>query len=348
MQTMVAVILAGGVGSRLWPLSNKNLPKQFLPLISSGTARRAPTLFQETFARVANYNNLPVITVCNKSHKNLVMQQVKQLGGQIKQIAIEPVGRNTAPCIAVLALHYLAAGSDPLLFVVPSDHYIADTDKFYAAVDIACQYAEQGNLIAFGVKPDKAETGYGYIKFNSAYKIERFTEKPDYKTAQKFLSSGKYYWNSGMFMFRASVFIEELKKYAPDIFTHCQLAAKNIQRNRKILNFPEREFSNCPSNSIDYAIMEHTKKGIMVPLNAKWSDLGTWSALLEHGKNDQQNNLIKGDVILKNVTNSCVHANSRKIVAIGVRDHIIVETKDAVLIMHKDHCQDLKNVIDGV
>ena len=281
MAKITPIILAGGSGTRLWPLSTKELPKQFLPLLSE------KTLFQETIARVSVDGFVEPIIVGNASHKDLIAAQLCQVNRDAQKIFLEPIGRNTAPAIAIVAMYEMNIGKDPLFLVLPADHAIKDQEQLKAAIALGTQYAEQGKLVTFGIKPSCPETGYGYIKCvedtdSQAFVIEKFVEKPNLATAEQYLRAGYYYWNSGMFMFRASAFLAELQKFAPEMHAACEKVVVGLGVNDKYLTIPEKEFSACPNNSIDYAVMEHTTNGIMVNLDAGWSDVGSWQALWEY------------------------------------------------------------------
>ncbi|CAL7963106.1 mannose-1-phosphate guanylyltransferase [Gammaproteobacteria bacterium] len=341
--TIVPVILAGGFGTRLWPISHKQNPKQFAHLIGE------QTLFQQTLSRLRDLSELAApVVICNSSHHDLVTCQLQSTGFSKAQVILEPIGKNTAPAVAIAAFKLLAQGSDPLLLILPADHAIANIPEFHAAITVAKKHAEQNFLVCFGVKPNRPETGYGYIEFGEqlnngdAYKISKFIEKPSIELANHYIASGKHYWNSGMFMFRASVYLQELKKNAPDIYQICE------DVDAFEFEIDSEKFSTCRSDSIDYAIMEKTKSAVAVPLDIGWSDLGSWQALWEFGEKDANGNVIIGNVDTKNISNSYVHATKRKIVALGVADCIIVETSDAVLVVSKDHCQDVKLVIDSL
>ncbi|MEI8054777.1 MAG: mannose-1-phosphate guanylyltransferase/mannose-6-phosphate isomerase [bacterium] len=338
---IVPVILAGGFGTRLWPLSRKQNPKQFSYLFGE------QTLFQQTLNRISDLQGTAdQVVICNSSHYGLVIDQLRSIGVSKAQVILEPIGKNTAPAVAIAAFKLLAQGSDPLLLVLPSDHAIASVSKFHESVAIAKKYAEQNFLVCFGVIPSRPETGYGYIEFGEllnngdAYKISKFTEKPNIELANQYVASDKYYWNSGMFMFRASVYLQELKRNALDIYQVCE--------DIDAFEIDSEKFSTCRSDSIDYAVMEKTKNAVAVPLDIGWSDLGSWQALWEFCEKDDNGNVVIGNVDTKNMRNSYVHATKRKVVALGVADCIIVETSDAVLVVSKDYCQDVKLVMDSL
>lgn len=348
MTSITPVILSGGAGTRLWPLSTQNLPKQFLPLLSD------KSLLQETILRLSGLAGvtLPVI-VCNEKHCSLVDEQLKAIDVPAQAVFLEPIGRNTAPAIALVAMQALAAGEDPILLVLPSDHAIADVNKLHEAIDLARVYAKRGNLVAFGVAPTRAETGYGYIKFaerlgeDSVYQIDKFVEKPNSVTAEEYVASGCYCWNSGMFMFRASIFLLELQNFAPDIHQACRKVLAGVVKHDNCFELQKDDFIACPSDSIDYAVMEKTKNSLVIPINeAGWSDIGSWQALWECVKKDAQGNVVIGDAVLHGVEDSYVHnSQNKKIVALGLKDIIVVTVGDTLLVAHKDECQKIKDLL---
>jgi len=295
---------------------------------------------------------LPVI-VCNEKHCSLVDEQLKAIAVPAQAIFLEPVGRNTAPAIALVAMQALANGEDPILLVLPSDHAIADTAKLHRAINLAIIYAERGNLVAFGVTPTRAETGYGYIKFaecldeNDVYEIEKFVEKPNLVIAEEYVTSGCYCWNSGMFMFRASIFLQELQICSPDIYQACHKVLAGVVKNDNCFVIQKEDFIACPSDSIDYAVMEKTKNSLVIPINeAGWSDIGSWQALWECVNKDIQGNVVIGDAVLHAVENSYIHnSQNKKVVALGVKDIIIVTIGDTVLVAHKDKSQKIKDLL---
>jgi len=346
---IVPVVLSGGAGSRLWPLSRELYPKQFLPLLGEHT------MVQETVLRLSDIPDLQApIVVCNEAHRFLVDEQLTTVGYKPSAVLLEPIGRNTAPALVLAAVRALEAGQDPLLLVLPADHGINEPKSLCKAVEFAAPLAEQGSLVTFGIVPTEPETGYGYIKRGDrqqrseegveAYAVARFEEKPDKQTAENYLSSGDYYWNSGMFLFKASTYLEELKRFEPEMLACCQTAYNASRGENGFTYVDESSFSQCPSNSIDYAVMEKTEKAIVVPLDAGWSDVGSWSALWEIGQKDAAGNLTKGDVFAKNVKNTYVHADNRMVAAIGIENAVIVETADAVLVCDKDQVQDVKAI----
>ncbi|AVY98482.1 mannose-1-phosphate guanylyltransferase/mannose-6-phosphate isomerase [Lelliottia sp. WB101] len=339
------VILAGGSGTRLWPLSRTQRPKQFLKLIDEKNS-----LFQQTLIRLNGLEMASPQIICNEEHRFLVNQQTKEIGYENATILLEPFGRNTAPAIAVAALDALKKGEDPLLLVLAADHFIADTPSFHNAIANAIHLAEKDYLVTFGIKPTSPHTGYGYIKrgveLNGSHFIESFKEKPSYETACSYVNSGDYYWNSGMFMFRASVFINELRKYAPDILQNCSHAVNNSEVDESFLRIDRNSFSRNPSLSVDYAVMEHTSIGVVVSMDAGWSDVGSWSALWQLGEKNESGNCSDSDVISIDCKNNFVKTDSTLVATIGVEDLVVVCTKDAVLITQKNKDQDVKLVVD--
>lgn len=346
---ILPVLLAGGSGSRLWPLSRTLMPKQFIGLTGE------QTLLQQTLLRTRGlYTNAPVV-VCNSEHRFIVAEQAREVGFELDSIMLEPFGRNTAPAIALVALAQKAKGKDPLLLVLPSDHLIDDTDHFASSMEQAAEVAEQGYLVTFGIVPNGPETGFGYIDAGkslsisqNAFQVSQFVEKPDRKTAEEFLNAGNFYWNSGMFMFRASTYLDELKQARPDILAVCEKAASHREHDADFERIPAEIFQACPDESIDYAVMEHTSKAAVVPFNASWNDLGSWSALWEVEEKDEHQNVCVGDVLAYDTANSYIRAESRLVATVGMKNTVIVETKDAVLVTHLDNVQDVKKIVQNI
>jgi mannose-1-phosphate guanylyltransferase/mannose-6-phosphate isomerase len=335
------VLLSGGSGTRLWPLSREMYPKQFLPLVGDDT------MLQATWKRVAPLASLPPIVVANESHRFLAAEQLRVLDVSAPAILLEPIGRNTAPAIAAAALQAMATGDDPLLLVLPSDHVIADAQAFRAAVAVAGMAAEQGALVTFGILPTGAETGFGYIQAapgDGVRKVLRFVEKPDAATAQAYLDAGGYYWNSGMFLFRASRYLQELERLRPDILDATRIAFAAATRDGDFIRLDKDAFAACPSESIDYAVMEQTGAAMVLPVDIGWNDVGSWSALWDVAARDGDGNAYHGDVIAIDSRNSYAHAR-RLVALVGVDDLIVVETDDAVLVAHKDRVQQVKDVV---
>jgi mannose-1-phosphate guanylyltransferase/mannose-6-phosphate isomerase len=350
---LIPLILSGGSGTRLWPLSRELYPKQLLPLVGK------QTMLQETVARVVGLADLgPPIVVCNESHRFMVAEQLREEGPSPQAIILEPVGRNTAPAVAVAALVALdrlrkakGAGrdADAILLVLPADHVIRNVAAFQAAVGIGRAAAEAGKLVTFGVVPDRPETGYGYIRRadgdGPAYPVQQFVEKPDAAAAGQYVASGQYFWNSGMFMFRAGVYLAELRRHAPAMLSACEDAVAAATRDLDFTRLPAQEFGACPADSIDYAVMEKTDAAVVVPLDAGWSDVGSWSALQDALPRDGQGNVATGDVLMEDTSGCYLHSTSRLIGSVGLRDHVVVETKDAVLVAPRDRVQDVKALV---
>jgi len=326
---IIPVILSGGDGTRLWPLSRKQYPKQYLPLVSNNT------MLQETILRLNGLDNLadPII-VCNADHRFLVAEQCRQIDITKPTILLESVGRNTAPAIAAAALQSLKQTDDAVLLVLSADHVIQDIKAFHQAINIASNQAQEGKLATFGIVPTDANTGYGYIKssdesVNGSYKVEEFVEKPDLQTAQTYLEQGNYLWNSGMFMFKAATLIDELTTYSPKIVTSVNDAVNNAKQDLDFIRFDKQAFESSPSDSIDYALMEKSDNVVVVPLDAQWNDIGSWSALYDIGTKDSNGNVIQGDVFIEETTNTYINANHHMVATIGVQDLVIVDTPNA-------------------
>ncbi|MFM7632126.1 MAG: mannose-1-phosphate guanylyltransferase/mannose-6-phosphate isomerase [Betaproteobacteria bacterium] len=347
MDTIIPVILSGGSGSRLWPLSRAMRPKQFLGVTEQ------QTLFQLTLSRVQQLEAAggPII-VANHEHRFLAAEQARVLGVDPSAILLEPVGRNTAPAIAVAALQARADGSDPLILVMPSDHIIQNLSAFNAAVALAGEAASEGLLVTFGIVPDRAETGYGYvmagdaIKPTGVHRVARFVEKPQLEAAQAYVASGKYRWNSGMFMFRASVFLQELATHRPDIREGAEKAWLKAHRDLEFIRLDKEAFAACPADSVDYAVMEKTHNAAMVPLDAGWNDVGAWPAVWESQVKDDAGNAGRGDFMFEDSEGCYVHADHRLVALLGAQDLFVIETSDAVLVGHKDHAQGVKKIVE--
>ena len=353
---MIPVILSGGSGTRLWPLSRQAYPKQFLALAGEDT------MLQATWQRVAELASAAPLVVANEDHRFMVAEQLRQVGCTPAAIVLEPVGRNTAPAIAVAALQATADGADPLLLVLPSDHVIADAAGFRAAVAAATPAAQAGKLVTFGIVPTAAETGYGYIKAASdestptttaqtqgarasaVRQVAGFVEKPDAATAAQYLASGQYFWNSGMFLFKASRYLAELERHAPAMLTACRAAFEGAKRDTDFVRLDKAAFAACPSDSIDYAVMEKTDAAMVLPVDIGWNDVGSWSALWEVSEQDGDGNAHHGDVISIDSRNSYAYAR-RMVALVGVDDLVVVETDDAVLVARKDRVQQVKDVV---
>ena len=341
------VILSGGSGTRLWPLSRAALPKQLLPLASE------LTLVQETVLRLDGLADVAApLIVCNEEHRFLIAEQMREIGIAPLGIYLEPVGRNTAPAAAVAALVLTRRDPDAVMLLLPADHLIRDVSAFHAAIGEGLKAARAGHLVTFGIVPDSPHTGYGYIQRGetlagtTARRVVRFVEKPDLASAETFLASGDYYWNSGMFLFPAQRFLEELRALRPELVSACEAALEHGRRDLDFHRLDRAAFEACPADSIDYAVMEHTSHAAVVPADMGWNDIGAWSALWEVGQKDDHGNVSRGDVYLEGVRDSYVRAESRMIAAIGVRDLIIVETADAVLVAERGRAQDVKKAVE--
>lgn len=339
-----AVILCGGQGSRLWPLSRTSFPKQFI------TVREKVSLLQDTLARV-RLLNLPSkpLLICNHEHQFFVRANLKSLKID-GELIVEPVGKNTAPAIALACFKALESNPDEVLIILPSDHLIQDQNKFSLSCSKAIKLAQEDFLVTFGVSPTKPETGYGYIQkgqplTEGSFLIEKFLEKPNKDLARDMLESGQFFWNSGMFVFKAKVFLNELKKYSPDIFSKSQAAYQGSTSVGSSI-YPNPEFfSKCPENSIDYAVMEKTDKAAVVPFDGDWSDLGSWAAFYETSQKDESGNVIKGDVIAAEAQNCYIQGTNRLITALGIENLAVIETKDALFISPLDRSQDVKKLV---
>ncbi len=344
MLPILPVILSGGSGTRLWPLSREAYPKQFLPLVGD------VTMLQATWNRVAAIAGKAPIVVANQEHRFMAAEQLRECNVTPQALILEPIGRNTAPAIAIAALQALATGEDALLLVLPSDHVVRDDAAFHAAVGQAAIAADAGKLVTFGIVPTAPETGYGYIKAQAGVgvrAVDRFVEKPDLATAQQYVASGEYYWNSGMFLFKASRYLEELEALQPAILSACRTALDKASRDTDFIRLDADAFAASPNDSIDYAVMEKTADAAVVPLDAGWNDVGSWSALWEVSDKDADGNACHGDVIALDCRNSYAYG-TRLIAMVGLQDVVVVETDDAVFVGHKDRVQDVKEIVGQI
>ncbi|ELZ3159735.1 mannose-1-phosphate guanylyltransferase/mannose-6-phosphate isomerase [Escherichia coli] len=342
---IIPIIMAGGSGTRLWPLSRSLYPKQFLSLTNENS------LLQETLKRLDGLNCLPPVIVSNNEHRFIVAEQLRQFGVDDFQIILEPVGRNTAPAVALAALKALELHGDHHMLVLAADHAIQDIEAFHAAVLAAEQESVDNKLVTFGIVPTKPETGYGYIKKgeqvkNSVFKVNSFVEKTDLETAKNYLEQKCYLWNSGMFMFKASVYLDELKKFRPDILAACKESLSSASTDLDFIRLNSDVFAECPDESIDYAVMEKTQDCVVIPLDADWSDIGSWTSLWEISEKDEHENVSHGDVINYNSRNNYIYSEGSLISTVGVNNLIIVQTKDALLVAQQDNVQDIKKIVE--
>ena len=346
---LVPVILCGGTGTRLWPLSRASYPKQYWPLAGTGE----DTLLQQTQQRLAGLPGLgSPLLICNEDHRFIVAEQLRQIGVEPQAILLEPVGRNTAPAVAVAALQATAHGEDPLLLVLAADHVIRDAATFRATVTAGMAAAEAGQLVTFGIVPTAPETGYGYIEAaqsllgaNEPVPIARFVEKPDRATAEQFLATGRFTWNSGMFLFKASAILAELERLAPEVVSACRSSLEHDSADLDFLRLEREAFASCPSVALDVAVMERTDRGAVLPLEAGWSDVGSWSALWETADQDSDGNVLRGRVISEGSSNCYLRSEHRLVVGLGVEDLVVVETDDVVLVAHRDRAQEVKAIV---
>ena len=343
MSPLIPVILSGGSGTRLWPLSRESHPKQFLPLLGE------KSLLQSTCLRLRGLPGADApLVVANEEHRFMVAEQLRQVGATPSALILEPVGRNTAPAIAVAALRAMQGGDDPVLLVLPSDHVIADENAFRAAVLVAMESAKAGYLVTFGIVPTAPETGYGYINAapgEGVRDVLRFVEKPDQATAEAYVASGEYFWNSGMFAFLASRYLDELTKNNPRMVELARESLEKASVDADFLRLDKASFSACPSDSIDYAVMEKTDRAAIIPIDVGWNDVGSWSALWSVVEQDGNGNAHRGDVIARDCRNTLAISDKRLVALIGLTDIVVVDTDDALLIAHKDRVQDVKEIV---
>ena len=338
------IILAGGSGTRLWPLSRKLQPKQFINLVNE------TTLFQDTLLRLPKNTANPIV-ICNEDHRFLVAEQARQINKKLDCIILEPFGKNTAPAIALAAIKLRKNNKNPTLLILAADHLIKDLDAFHRAINISENLVNENKLITFGIVPDRVETGYGYIeaKINNEeeqFDILSFTEKPNEKNASNYIKSGNYFWNSGMFMFSSSKYLDELRKFNLSIYEICKKSIKNELKDIEFIRIDKEEFVKCPNLSIDYAVMEKTSDAKVVPLDAGWSDVGSWDTLMNSKIRDSFGNVSEGDVLLENVQNSYIYSSNRLIAAMNISDLIIIDTQDALLISNKNNSSGIRRLVD--
>ncbi|MBL6821015.1 MAG: mannose-1-phosphate guanylyltransferase/mannose-6-phosphate isomerase [Luminiphilus sp.] len=341
---LIPVLLSGGVGSRLWPVSRAARPKQFLPFGGEGS------MLQETQRRLEGLECAPPLVVCNAEHRFMVAEQLRNETTEQATLILEPAGRNTAPAIALAALHVQQSHPKALLLVLPADHHVTDPEAFQRTVVSASERAQSGRLMTFGVVPTKPETGYGYVRCGEAvsegiYELAEFVEKPDKETAEAYLASGHYYWNSGMFLFRADRYLAELALHRPAMLSACEAAMSSATRDLDFVRPSEEAFLASPSESIDYAVMEHTLEGGVAALDCGWSDVGAWSAMWDISEADAAGNVCEGDVLLQDAHDNYLRSESRLVAAIGVRDLVVVETADAVMVGARDQMQSIKQLV---
>ncbi len=352
--SIIPVILSGGSGTRLWPLSRESYPKQFLALDS----RTKKTLLQKTYERLLGLAGLEnPILICNEDHRFIVAEQFREINTDPQAIILEPVGRNTAPAIAVAALQAISSGKDPLLLILAADHLIENINEFKKVIQSAKSYAEEGRLVTFGIVPTCPETGYGYIEAKESLnqkdkimglEIKKFIEKPNKAKAEKLIKDSRYTWNSGMFLFKASSIINELEKFAPEIISYCKIAIEKDVIDLDFLRLEAESFKSCPKVSIDIAVMEKTELGTVLPLNVGWSDIGSWKSLWDNSQKNNDGNYINGRVIAEKSRNCYLKSEQRLIVGLGIENLIVVETNDAILIADKEHSQNIGNLVKSL
>ena len=338
------VLMSGGAGTRLWPASRSDRPKQFLPLVDNQSMVRA------TLDRLAGLNHGSPLVVANAAHAGLVAAELADAGYDRDRMILEPFGRNTAPAATVAALELARSGDDPLMLLLPADHVIPDVAAFHDAVGHGCRLAAAGNLVTFGIVPTRPETGYGYIQAGdpldgTAYRVDRFVEKPDLDTASAYLDQGGYLWNSGIFVFRCSTYLEAMVQFAPEILEGCRRTMAASRRDKGIW-LDEEQFTATPSDSIDFAVMEHTADAVVVPLDAGWSDVGSWAVLWEMADKDADGNVTIGDVVVTDTRNSYIRTEGKLVTVAGLDNVIVVSTPDAVLVTTIDKCQNVKTIVD--
>ncbi|EFD1057954.1 mannose-1-phosphate guanylyltransferase/mannose-6-phosphate isomerase [Escherichia coli] len=347
---LVPIILSGGNGTRLWPLSREEYPKQFLKLTDS------MSMLQSTISRLATLNTSSPVVICNELHRFIVAEQLRQLNKLDNNIILEPLGRNTAPaiCIAALILKMKCPNENPLMLVLPADHSVKNVEIFCDTIKNAISFAEAGNLVSFGIKPTRPEIGYGYIQKGKVLsdsntfevsEVRSFVEKPNLKKAEEFIEKDEYYWNSGMYLFSVERYLQELALYRPDIVKVCQETVNNIHYDMDFIRLDEKIFRNCPEDSIDYAVMEKTKDAVVATMDIGWNDVGAWSSLWELGEKDPAGNVIMGDIICHETENSYIYTESGLVATIDIQDLVIIQTKDSLLVSKRDSVQNVKNIV---
>jgi mannose-1-phosphate guanylyltransferase/mannose-6-phosphate isomerase len=340
---MIPVVLSGGSGTRMWPQSRSMHPKQLLPLLTD------KSMLQDTIGRLSGLKSIrPPIVVCNEDHRFLVSEQLREINIQAQSVVLEPIGRNTAPAIALAA--FTAPDPSEVLLVLPADHVISDIPAFSKAIEVALVQAKIGALVTFGINPTKPETGYGYIKSgapvdDSTFQVEKFVEKPDLHTATKYLESGGYSWNSGMFMFRADAYLTELEKYQPSMFKHCKQAVEKATYDLDFTRIDQACFEQCINESVDHAVMEKTQNAVVVPVDIGWNDVGSWAALWEESSKDEDGNSLTGDIIVEDTKNCFIRSEGKLIASLGVENIVLVETDDSILLASKDSVQKIKSIV---
>lgn len=350
---IIPAILCGGSGTRLWPLSRKSFPKQYLSFMSKNNK----SLLQETYERISKLENImnPIL-VCNEEHRFIAAEQMREINIQPNTILLEPFGRNTGPAITLAALIAIQKSEDPIILILSSDHEIKNNNKFIEVIKKGIDYAELGKLVTFGVVPSSPNTGYGYIKSEAPFnlsetkgsKILEFIEKPSYQKACNLIKDKRYTWNSGMFMFKAKTMLSEMNKFCPEIIDYCKKAINKSKNDLDFKRINEEYFKNCPNISFDVAVMEKTQNGIVLPLDADWSDIGSWESVWEQAKKDKNNNVLNGNVFVEETKNCYLRSEQRLIAGIGLNDLIVVETNDAILISNKKETQKVKNIVEDL
>lgn len=345
MTKIVPVVLSGGSGTRMWPKSRREHPKQFLPLFGEST------MLQDTLLRLAELDAEPPIIICNESHRFLVAEQLRTCSLVASKILLEPMGKNTAPAVTLAAL--ASHRHDDVLLVLAADHVIENVDEFIRQIKQGVRLADQGKLVTFGIVPQHPEVGYGYIKAggdvsDGAFVVDEFVEKPDIETAKSYLAAGNYFWNSGMFMFKAGDYLKELSHYQPEMLMHCEAAFRKATQDLDFTRIDSANFSECPSNSIDYAVMEHTNNAVVLPVDIGWNDVGSWASIWDVSEKDELGNRFVGDVIQQDSTNNLVDSSGRLIALVGVDDLVVIDTDDALLVARRDQVQKVKEIVDQV